>query len=216
MMLARLLSWFWPVRMRTEEGTLGTVELTWEQGRLVVNSANANQSFGSLHRVWQEAFAKAGVATERPLTTLLLGYGGGSAVHILQKELGLETAITGVDMDPLMLRIAREFFPPPHPERVRMVQADAFTYVREAKETFDLVVVDLFRDLDFTEGVESPEFLRDLKHILTPGGTLLLNTIAHDERSTARSARSGRELRLLFNHVEEHPCQEHNRVFIAW
>ena len=119
-------------------------------------------------------------------------------------------------MDPLMLRIAREFFPPPHPERVRMVQADAFTYVREAKETFDLVVVDLFRDLDFTEGVESPEFLRDLKHILTPGGTLLLNTIAHDERSTARSARSGRELRLLFNHVEEHPCQEHNRVFIAW
>ena len=34
---------------------------------------------------WQEAFAKAGVATERPLTTLLLGYGGGSAVHILQK-----------------------------------------------------------------------------------------------------------------------------------
>jgi len=212
----RFLSWLWPVRVRREEGAYGPLELTWEYGRLVVNSANANQSFGSLHRVWQQVFAESGVATRRPSTALVLGYGAGSVAHILQHELALDTAITGVDADPVMLRIAQEHFPPPRPERIQLVQADAFAFVREAAGPYDLVLVDLFRDLDFAEVVESPEFLGGLKRLLAPGGLLLLNTITHDELSTARSTRSGREMRLLFAHVEERLCQESNRVFIAW
>lgn len=216
MELMRLLSWFWPVRMRTEKGVFGPLELTWEHGRLVVNSANANQSFGSLHRVWQKAFADAGIAAKRPSTALVLGYGAGSVAHILHGELDLDTRITGVDVDPGMLRLARQELPAPKPDHLTLVQADAFAFVREASGPYDLVVVDLFRDLDTAEGVETPEFLGHLRRLLAPGGRLLLNTITHDAPSTARSARSGQELRQLFGHVEERPYQELNRVFVAY
>ncbi len=94
MRLARFLSHVWPVRVQRAAGTHGTLELTWEYGRLVVNSANANQSFGSLHRVWRAALRDAGIQRKEPRTALVLGYGAGSVAHILLKRVLDTTPIT--------------------------------------------------------------------------------------------------------------------------
>lgn len=193
----------------------GPLELTWEYGRLVVNSANANQSFGSLHRVWQAAFRDAHIAEQEPKTALILGYGAGSAAHIIRSELGLDTAITGVDHDETMLRLASDRFPLGRQEGLQLVRADAFAFVARCSTTFDLVVVDLFNDLDFVEGVDDPDFLRSVRRLVSPSGRILLNTVAHDEKSALRSARLGAELRLVFKEVKEQHYDVSNRVFIA-
>ncbi len=215
MNLARLLSYVWPVRVWKGNGASGQLELTWEYGRLVVNSANANQSFGSLHRVWQAAFSDARIAQQAPKTALILGYGAGSAAHILRSELGLDTAITGVDHDEAMLRLASERFPLDQQEGIELVRADAFSFVAKCSTTFDLVVVDLFHDLDFVEGVNDPYFLRSVRRLVSSSGRILLNTVAHDEKSAFRSARLGAELRLVFKEVKEQHYDVSNRVFIA-
>ena len=77
----RLLSSLAPVRLERAQGLHGPLELTLENGRSVVNSANANQSFGSLHRVWQRCFADIDLTRHRPERILLLGYGAGSVAH---------------------------------------------------------------------------------------------------------------------------------------
>lgn len=215
MNLARLLSYVWPVRVWKGTGANGPLELTWEYGRLVVNSAKANQSFGSLHRVWREAFRDARVRERAPSTALVMGYGAGSVAHILRHEFGLNTAITGVDHDTTMLQLAQERFPLGGMEAVELVPSDAFAFVAACSKTFDLVVVDLFDELDFAKGVEGPDFLRGIRRLVPPSGLLLINTVAHDEKSALRSARLGAELRLVFTEVKEHHYDVSNQVFIA-
>jgi spermidine synthase len=213
--LARLLSYVWPVRVWKGAGAKGELELTWEYGRLVVNSANANQSFGSSHRVWRAAFRDEGILHRSPATALVLGYGAGSVAHILLNELGLDTIITGVDHDEKMFQLAREHFPLKRMERLRLVVADAFEFAARSSSLYDMVVVDLFEDLDFAQGVERAEFLVALRRLVSPEGLLLINTVAHDEKSALRSARLADELRLVFTEVKEHHYDVSNRVFIA-
>ena len=213
--LARLLSYAWPVRVWNGPGAHGDLELTWEYGRLVVNTANANQSFGSTHRVWRAAMRDARIQRREPGTALVLGYGVGSVGHILREELGLATAITGVDDDEAMLDMARTHFPLKPREAIELIRSDAFAFVANHGGTFDLVVVDLFHDLDFAPGVEEPRFVAGIRHLVSLGGAVMINTVAHDEKSAARSARLGDELRLVFQEVLEQRYEGINRVYIA-
>jgi len=215
MILARLLSYIWPVRIWKGAGANGDLELTWEYGRLVVNSTNANQSFGSLHRVWQAAFRDADIARRRPGTALILGYGAGSAAHILRKEMRLRTSILGVDHDTTMLQLAQEHFPIGRLDGIELVHSEAFAFVAGCSTSFDLVVVDLFHDLDFVEGLEEPELLGQIRRLVSPGGLFLVNTVVHDRGSALRSARLGAELRHVFTEVKEHHYDVSNRVYIA-
>jgi spermidine synthase len=165
--------------------------------------------------VWRQAFRDARIKESAPSSALVLGYGAGSVAHILRNELGLGTRITGVDHDATMLQLARERFPLERMERIELVCADAFAFVANAPGQFDLVVVDLFQDLDFTQGVEEPDLLHGIRRLVSPSGLLLINTVVHDEKSALRSARLGAELRLIFTEVKEQHYDVSNRVFIA-
>lgn len=213
--LSRLLSYIWPVRVWRGSGAHGYLEVVWEYGRAVVNSAHANQSFGSLHRVWQRAFKDADIRERKPATALVLGYGAGSVARIIAEELALPTRLVGVDDDPMMLDLARKrpLFRPA--QDVELIEADAFAYVARCEERFDLIVVDLFHDLDFAPGVEERSFLTGIRRLASPWGVVLVNTVAHDEKSAHRSARLGDELRLVFAEVRERHYEGINRVYIA-
>ncbi|MBL0045248.1 MAG: methyltransferase domain-containing protein [Flavobacteriales bacterium] len=211
----RVLSLIWPIRVRRFNSTHYQLDVTWEYGSLVVNSPNANQSFGSLHRVWRQCLRDLDLKKSQPKEVLILGFGAGSAAHILQKEFRLKCGITGVDHDPVMLRIAREYFGWSTCADLVLHEADAFQWVREQTRLFDLIAVDLFHDLDFSEGLLNLDFLRNLKRIAAPGSTILINTVAYDPRSAARSARLGQQMRLVHNTVKETHYEGNNRVFIA-
>ncbi|HRW90843.1 MAG TPA: spermine synthase, partial [Flavobacteriales bacterium] len=121
MVSARWLSYLWPVRVARRTGAHGPLELTWENGRLVVNSDQANQSHGALHRVWQRVLAEAESSVREAGSVLLLGLGTGSVVHILRQELGLDTPITALEDDPLMIQWGREHFGLDKVEALRVV-----------------------------------------------------------------------------------------------
>lgn len=213
--MARLLSYAWPVRVARVEGRFGPLDLVWEYGRLVVNGARSNQSFGSLHRVWQEVLARVFSTGPIPRSVLLLGFGGGSSAHILRKDRRYKGPITGVDIDPVMLQLARDRFGAASVPGLELVQADALAFAAARRTTYDLVLVDLFNDLDLAEGVDGTAFLRDLHAITAPDGLVLFNTVAYHPASTERSERIGLGLRQLFSRVERMRCEGQNVVFIA-
>lgn len=213
--LYRLLSFILPIRVLRSVGRYGPLEIRWENGRKVVNSDRANQSRGSLHGVWQRCFRDARIRELDPAHVLVLGFGAGSVVDILRNELGLSCTITGVDGDPMMLRIAEEHFNMVASKDLLLVGKDAFEFVEGDLLQYELVIVDLFVELDIAKGVETPAFIMELKGLVRPGGVLCINTVVHDAQSAERSARSGRELRLRFDQVDEQRYEGQNRVFIA-
>lgn len=211
----RLLSGLAPVRLERRQGRYGPLELTLEHGRLVVNSEHANQSFGSLHRVWRKCFHDIDLVRHRPKDILLLGYGVGSVAHILRYELGIGAPIKAVEHDPLMIEWARAHFGMDTIGALSLMDQDALEALGTLSGSYDLVIVDLFQELDITAGLEADHVMDLLRARTLPGGTLLFNTIAHDERSTLRSGRIGAQLRLRFNAVSERRYEGDNRLFIA-
>lgn len=211
----RLLSWLWPLRVAVLPGRNGDLELRWENGRLVVNSAQGNQSYGSLHRVWQRVLERVLVPGQPPANVLLLGLGGGSAPTILRKELGLRMPITAVEWDPAMVILARKHFGLDTLGDITVVEGDATIQVHGLPGRFDLVLVDLFDDLDLARGVETMGFLHGLRDRCAEGGVVCFNTVAYDEASDARCQRVHDGLRRVFHTVEEMRLEEVNRVFLA-
>lgn len=215
MSLARLLSYAWPVSAGRVEGRFGPLHLVWEEGRLILNGEHSNQSFGRLHQVWEQVLGRLFSTISPPRSVLLLGFGGGSAAHILRKDLRYTGPIVGVDIDPVMLQLARERFGADRLGGLELIEGDALFFAATHRTTHDLVLVDLFHDLDLTPGVDGTAFLRDLHSITAPGGHLLFNTVAYHPPSIERSERIGVVLRQLFSRVEPMRCEGQNVVFIA-
>ena len=185
--MLRAMSWVWPVRIARYQGLSGHLDVCFQYGRKVLNSANANQSYGSLHVVWQRTFQAIGLKKGLPKDILMLGLGGGSAVRILRSDLMCNAPITAVELDPVVERIAHEHFGLGKVPGVRVVIADAFVQLRDIQGPYDLVVVDVFNDHLVPEQLADPACLARLLELTRAGGNLLINTMAVDEASTRLS-----------------------------
>lgn len=214
-MLRRLLSWLWPQPGSLAAGRFGTLEVRWEQGRKVLNSANGNQSFGSLHRVWQQTLSRVLGTDPAPRSILLLGLGGGSVPTILRNERGIMAPILAVELDPTMVELGKVHFGLGSHTGLRVILGDATIQVHAMKERFDMVLVDLFDDLDLARGVDSRSFLHGLRDRCADGGVVCFNTVAYDETSDRRCQTVLDHARRVFHTVEELRLEGFNRMFIA-
>lgn len=213
--LWRLFSLIRPVRTAQYQGRSGPLEVRWERGHKVLNAENSNQSFGSLHGVLQGAFRFAGIKQAAPESVLLLGLGGGSAVHILRHELGIQAPITAIELDPMMVRVAREEFGLDAFTDVEVLEGDAIIRIQAMRQRYDLIVVDLFADLELARGVDTGGFAHALRERCAYGGMVCFNTVSHDAGSEARCSKVKERLLRVFATVEEYRTEELNRVFIA-
>lgn len=191
------------------------MEVCWERGRKVLNSAHGNQSYGALHEVWAGALRRSGVASSAIRNVLLLGLGGGSAVQILRNDLGVDAPISAVEYDPVMIELAHVHFEMDRWPDLNIIEGDALIQVHALPDRYDLVIVDLFMDLDLARGVDHVSFVHGLRDRCSDGGMVLFNTVSHDEQSEARCERVKGHLERVFHRVEEYRTQEVNRVFIA-
>ncbi|MCB0791623.1 MAG: hypothetical protein H6595_11425 [Flavobacteriales bacterium] len=214
--LQRLLSHLWPIPVERIAGHYQPLELTWERGRLVVNTARANQCFGTLHHLWRAVFRRMKLRQDPPGRVLVLGFGGGSVATILHSELHLPCSVVGVEGDPVMLDLAARPLGAFDQERVQVILSDAVAWARTAEvEPFDLVVVDLFIDLDVPAEAATAQFQEDIQRLTTRSGRIVFNTIAHDEESATQSSRIASEMRQWSDAVDVFVYNSLNRVFIA-
>lgn len=153
------------------------LEVVYDRGRCVLNSRSVNYSFGSLHRVFEEAFAKLHLEQRTLREVLLLGCGAGSVVEILRKQYSKECAITAVEIDPVVIELARRHFMIDRVPNLEIVCADAREYVATARKKFDLVVIDLFIDDRVPPAFRSREFLERVRKLLAKGGLVVFNAI---------------------------------------
>jgi spermidine synthase len=162
-----------------KNGKINVVKL---EGKLMVNTRNANQSFDGLHFLFQAIFADLQIEKNPPKKVLCFGLGGGSIVHILKNELKMFGHITAVEYDEVMVEIAKKYFDLQQFNNLEVITEDAFIYASEQADEnkFDIIIVDLFEDNKAVEKIYEAAFNEQLLQ-MCPNGTLIINTICNNK-----------------------------------
>jgi predicted O-methyltransferase YrrM len=109
-----------------------------------------------------------------PKRALILGHGGGSFAKWLARYWP-ELEVDVVEFDPVVVRMAEEYFsyrpPPQHHVYVR----DARAFLNHTETTYDLIWVDAFARHLVPFHLTTEEFFAELRRHLTPAGVLVVN-----------------------------------------
>jgi len=177
----RIFSFIWPVVIEKYTSHYNQVlEISLYQNKLHLNSAKANYSFGSLHAVMKKGLKIAKKHYNSKFNrVLLLGYGGGSVAKILVHKYNSEVQITAVEIDSKVIEIAKAWFPQ---KNVVFVNADAEEFLGSICQKFDLIVCDVFIDLETPQFFSSFEFYRKIGDWLTEDGLFFQNLMMADNQ----------------------------------
>jgi hypothetical protein len=173
----KILSYLVPVTIKKAKGvnnTSLTVSLYRNQWQL--STTNALYSDGTRYRPLVFAFKKIEQVLPNVKNVLVLGTGLGSAVMILNKK-GYRPDITIVDHDTTSLQWSLELFDDETLNRINPVCADAREYLQNNKTRYDLVIVDIFHDLEVPDFVYEARFWELCRRSISAGGTIIFNYI---------------------------------------
>ena len=188
-MLKRLASYFLPINIHKRNSAISkSIEVTWANGQLVLDSKNTNYSYGSLQRALRKGLVNIGFENILEMqSVLVLGVAGGSVIKTLVDEVGFRGRITGVEIDPEIITVANKWFGLDNIQNLEIVNDDAFEFVLKTKERYDLIVIDIFQDTAMPAFLFERHFADRIGYLLNPGGFVLFNTMTlngrHDERN---------------------------------
>ena len=171
--MKRLFSYIYPITKKINSEHNGVIELTWINGRKVLDSKNANYSFGSLQRILETGLRKIDLTNCGSI--LLLGLGGGSVIKSLRTKFRYTGVIHAVEIDKTIIDLARNEFNIQNAENLHIHTMDAFDYVKQSASNYDLVIVDLFIDDKVPLKFYSQDFMGYLLNTLSKKGAILFN-----------------------------------------
>ena len=171
--MIRLLSFIYPITKKVKSEFNGTLEITWYNGKKHLNTKNANYSYGSLQKILKFGLDKMDLSKCNKV--LVLGLGGGSVIKTLGKIVKHNKSIIGVDIDPIIVEIAKEEFKLSKIENLKIVCDDALTYMEKNKSKFDLIVVDLFIDTEIPSSFFEIPFWENIVKASTKNTNILFN-----------------------------------------
>jgi spermidine synthase len=210
--LKKLLSYIVPINLLKINSELSqTLEVTFVNGELVLDSKNTNYSYGSLQRILRHGLKKIGFAQIEPMQEILvLGVAGGSVIKTLVHEIKCKGQITGIELDEKVIQLANEYFQLNTIKNLKILQGDAFEFVLRTKKQFDLIIVDIFQDTVMPSFLFETYFQDRLYEILNHNGYVLFNTMIlthnHDLRNKKyiKHFETKKGILQIIPRVEEH------------
>ena len=153
--------------------------------------------------VWDILFLPALFYPEKSIKrVLLLGVGGGAAIHLLNKYIEPDEII-GVELNPVHISVAKRFFAIDKAS-AKLIQADAIKWLNEYQGPgFDMIIDDLFGEKDgepVRVAKANKQWMSLLHQHLNPEGLLVMNFI--DPKDLKNSAAlSYRKITGLFSSI---------------
>jgi spermidine synthase len=188
-MIKRLLSFIFPIKIHQKKSVYSkNLEVSWNNGYLVLDSENTNYSFGSLQRVLKNGLKYIGYQRIKNFNSILvLGVAGGSVIETLKKEVKFEGKITGVEIDEIVIELATKYFGLRNYNNVSIVNDDAFEFVLKTKEKYDLIIIDVFQDTIMPNFLFEDFFINRINFLLNVNGFILFNTMILDYKDRRRN-----------------------------
>ena len=189
-MIKRLLSYILPVKIYQKKSEFSkNLEVTWNNGYLVLDSENTNYSFGSLQRVLKKGLIYIGYERINTFENILiLGVAGGSVIETIKNDIKFKGKITGVEIDATAIEIANKYFGLNNYKNVEIIIEDAFEFVLKTKEKYDLIIIDIFQDTTMPNFLFEDFFINRINFLLKVNGFILFNTMVLDYQDRRRNA----------------------------
>ncbi|AOW79094.1 spermidine synthase [Colwellia sp. PAMC 20917] len=127
---------------------------------------------------------------EQPKSILIVGLGGGTMSNVLQ-ELYPTSKITNVEIDPAVVKVARQYFGFLENQAVSSIIQDGRIFIKRAlirKQQYDWIILDAFNGDYIPEHLLTQEFLQEAKDLLSPEGVLSANTFSVSDLYAHESA----------------------------
>ncbi len=214
-MLRKILSYFIPVNILKRDSAISQrLEVTLNNGKLVLDSKNTNYSYGSLQRILRKGLQYIGFERIRGFNNVLvLGVAGGSVIKTLADDIGFKGIITGVEIDPKVIALANTYFGLEKVENCNVIITDAFEYVLKCTEKYDLIIIDIFKDTVMPNFLFEDFFIQRVNNMLNVNGFILFNTMTLTEKDKERNVRYRQAFNENFS-VRMYPkVEDHNELF---
>ena len=189
-MVKRILSYLLPIKIYQKKSSISkNLEVTWNNGQLVLDSENTNYSYGSLERILRKGLLYIGFDRIKKFeNVLVLGVAGGSVIKTLTQEVKFKGKITGVEIDETAVEIAKKFFQLDQIPNLNLVVDDAFEFVLKTKEKYDLIIIDVFQDTKMPNFLFEDFFINRINFLLKVNGFILFNTMVLNFSDRKRNA----------------------------
>ena len=189
-MFKKYLSYILPIKIYQKKSKVSkNLEVTWNNGQLVLDSENTNYSFGSLQRILRKGLKYIGFKRIQNFdSVLVLGVAGGSVIKTLVDEVKFTGKITGVEIDEEIVKIANSYFKLNQIPNLELVIDDAFEYVLKTKEKYDLIIIDIFQDTTMPNFLFEEFFIKRINFLLKVNGFILFNTMVLGFQDRRRNA----------------------------
>jgi spermidine synthase len=217
-MIKKWLSYFVPINIYRKKSALSKdIEITWNNGQLVMDSKNTNYSYGSLQRILRKGLKTIGYKNIALMQHILvLGVAGGSVIETLVEEIKYQGRITGVEIDSEIIAIANEYFELNRVPNLEIVIDDAFEFVLKTKEKYDLIIIDIFQDTKMPNFLFEKFFINRISFLLNERGRILFNTMLLDDKQEKRNAEFIAEFDLeLFAFTKIPRLEQHNELLLV-
>lgn len=214
-MFQKLISYLVPINIYKKKSELShSLEVTWNNGALVLDSKNTNYSYGSLQRILRKGLKYIGYERIKKFdSVLILGVAGGSVIKTLVEEINYKGKITGIEIDRNIISIANKYFELDKIPNLEIIIEDAFEFVLRTKETYDLIIIDIFQDTTMPNFLFQDFFINHINKLLKVNGFILFNTMVLSEKDNERNT----EYKSKFNEnysLRLYPKVEvHNELF---
>lgn len=178
-MFKKLLSYFIPITIFKQDSAISQrLEVTWNDGKLVLDSKNTNYSYGNLQRILRRGLKNIGFEKIKSMDSILvLGVAGGSVIRTLVDEINFKGKITGVEIDKSVLEIANTYFHLDSISNLEIIVDDASKFIFKTNSKYDLIIIDVFQDAKMPDFLFEDSFINRISFLLNPKGIVLFNTM---------------------------------------
>jgi spermidine synthase len=219
MNVKKFLSYFIPINIHQKKSIINNnLEITWNNGQLVLDSKNTNFSYGNLQKVLRFGLQQIGFEKIKPLKNILvLGVAGGSVIKTLVDEIHFDGKITGVEIDEITIELANQYFGLNKIATLEIVIDDAQNFTQATNQKFDLIIIDIFQDHVMPEFLFEETFANNISNCLTEKGMILFNTIVSTNGDQIRNEKYNQLIQPKFKTVQRFSNIEgNNELFITF
>ncbi|MEL0639759.1 fused MFS/spermidine synthase [Pseudoalteromonas aliena] len=130
------------------------------------------------------------LVTQNPKNVLVIGLGGGTLSNVIH-ELYPAAKIHNVEIDPAVLKVARDYFNFIETDNVTSSVQDGRIFIKRAaikKQKYDWIILDAFNGDYIPEHLLTKEFFEEVQSVLADGGVIAANTFSSSKLYEHESA----------------------------
>lgn len=175
----RLFSYFTEFHIESAPSDINPhLYVSLSKDRYQLSTANAIYSYGDLYDNYNKTFQQLDLDSLNIETVLVLGFGLGSIPFMLEQKFKKNYHYTGIEIDENVIYLAEKYVLSNLKSPIELYCTDAFAYVMQTQEKFDLIAMDVFLDDIIPNSFETQDFLEALKGLIEENGTLLYNRLS--------------------------------------